>query len=137
MYNEDIALVEFSSIFLEYTTEDKIKDYNEQLKVLQGLKQGSADKIFYALHIYFRICQWVNVFTGIIFPPILLSALIDKLIADWLQDKSKHGKMDKLKSQIDKDIKVMKKELDKQTDPSNIKKLKNNIATLEKLSNKF
>lgn len=138
MYNEDMHLMEFSSIFLENVSDDKIKDYKEQVKILEGMKKdGTPEKIFNALSIYFRIVQWANIFTCIICPPLLLSALIDKLLADWLQDKSKHGKMAKLQKQIDKDISIMNKELRKQQDPAVIKKLKANIKTLEELSNKL
>ena len=31
MYNEDMHLMEFSSIFLENVSDDKIKDYKEQV----------------------------------------------------------------------------------------------------------
>ena len=138
MYNDDLYLMEFSSIFYENVSDEKMKNYKDQVKMLEGMKKdGTPEKIFNGLSIYFRICQWVNIFSGIVFPPFLLSALIDKLISDWMQDKSKHGKMAKLQKQIDKDIAIMNKELRKQQDPAVVKKLKSNIATLENLSNKL
>lgn len=135
---QDTNLFFHESVFFESTTDEKIKDYEEQVKILQGMKRdGTPEKIYHALSVYFRIIEYVNLATAIICPIGLLAGLIDKLLADWLQDKSKRGKISKLQDQIDKDIAKLKKEVRKQNDPANIKRLNKNIETLEKLSNKL
>ena len=135
---QDTNLFFHESVFFESTTDEKIKDYEEQVKILQGMKRdGTAEKIYHGLSMYFRFCQYVDLALGLIFPLNLLGSLLDKLIADWLQDKSKQGKLDKLRKQIEKDITKLKKEVRKQDDPANIKKINKNIETLEKLANKL
>lgn len=134
----DESMIEFQSIFYEVATETDIKSYEEQLKVLKGMKKDEApQKVLRALAIYFKICGISNVISGVIIPPFLISAWIDFYITKALNNKTKKGSLKNLKSDVDKDIRKIDKQLKKTDDKKTRSNLEKNRDALAKISDQL
>ena len=133
----DNNLYLFESVFYESSDSDRIKEYREaEAKLSKMVKDGNKEKVARFFKQYFRFCMYENIICGVVFPPLLLSAAIDYLIADCLENKSKRGQLTKLKRKVDAEIKVYQKDINRYTgkERSNLEK---NIAELQKISNKL